>query len=50
MNEANNEQYEMGCKICNALEGGICSNFCIMGTAEQKAFMQKNKHLFRDAD
>lgn len=48
MGKSDKKPFEMGCKICRVLKGGICSNFCLMDSSQQKAFMKKHKHLFKD--
>ncbi|MFT5851573.1 MAG: hypothetical protein ACI87J_001546 [Colwellia sp.] len=49
MDNTDKKPLVIDCKICRVLEGGICSNFCLMDSTQQKAFMKKHKHLFRDA-
>jgi len=40
---------QLGCSICRKTNDGICQNFCLMDKAQQKQFIKKNSHLFRDA-
>tara|TARA_B100000508_G_scaffold134523_1_gene125319 strand:+ start:516 stop:737 length:222 start_codon:yes stop_codon:yes gene_type:complete len=45
--QADSGSFIPGCKLCRALNDGLCDNYCAMDKAQRVAFMQENKHLFR---
>lgn len=45
--QADSGSFIPGCKLCRALNDGLCDNYCSMDKAQRAAFMQKNKHSFR---
>ncbi|MEJ6534016.1 MULTISPECIES: hypothetical protein [Pseudoalteromonas] len=37
----------LDCKLCRALNDGLCGNYCQLNKAQVKKLVEDNKHLFR---